>query len=246
MAFTRSDASGWHREVPGARWFKADLHIHTIDDHPGGRAKLPAGVNGPADAPDTIAAYARGFLQSAVARQVRVLGITPHTVLVGETAETSAVWRIVEEWNGGSDDDGVPFREKIYAVFPGFEPSLKQGKSGLHLLFLFDPEIGRECYIRAFNLVMGSTPSPWCGNQFQLSSRSADEAFREPPRFSRRGDQGHGFRRVELHHARTPHRQRQGSARRAKGSGAATLRAWGGGRSRARRRQVARRHGARP
>ena len=179
MAFTRSDASGWHREVPGARWFKADLHIHTIDDHPGGRAKLPAGVNGPADAPDTIAAYARGFLQSAVAHQVRVLGITPHTVLAGETAETSAVWRIVEEWNGGSDDDGVPFREKIYAVFPGFEPSLKQGKSGLHLLFLFDPEIGRECYIRAFNLVMGSTPSPWCGNQFQLSSRSADEAFRE-------------------------------------------------------------------
>ena len=179
MAFTRNDASTWHREVPGARWFKTDLHIHTIDDHQGGRAKLPAGVNGPIDAADTIAAYARRFLQSAVARGVRVLGITPHAICAGDAAETSAVWRIVEEWNGGSDDDGIPFREKIYAVFPGFEPSLKQGKSGLHLLFLFDPEIGREHYVRAFNLVMGTTLSPWRGNQLQLSSRHADQAFRE-------------------------------------------------------------------
>ena len=179
MVFTRNDASDWHREVPGARWFKADLHIHTIDDHPGGRAKLPAGINGPADSAGTIAVYARRFLQSAVARQVRVLGVTPHSVGVREAKEPCAVWRILEEWNDGSDDDGVPFREKIYAVFPGFEPSLHQGKSGLHLLFLFDPEIGRERYLRAFNLVMGTTPSPWCGTELQLSSRSADEAFGE-------------------------------------------------------------------
>ena len=42
MTFTRRKAENWHQEVPGARWFKADLHIHTIDDFPGGRAKLPA------------------------------------------------------------------------------------------------------------------------------------------------------------------------------------------------------------
>ena len=63
MAFARNVAPSWHQAVPGARWFKADLHIHTIDDRPGGRAKLPAGVNGPADAAETIAAYARRFLR---------------------------------------------------------------------------------------------------------------------------------------------------------------------------------------
>ena len=179
MAFTRGDAASWHREVPGARWFRADLHVHTIDDHPGGRAKLPAGVNGPFAAADTLTAYARRFLQSAAGRGVQVLGLTPHAIRAGEVVETSAVWRIVEEWNGGLDDDGVPFREKVYAVFPGFEPSFEQGKSGLHLLFLFDPEIGRKHYFKAFDLVMGATPSPWSDDQLQLSSKSAEEAFRE-------------------------------------------------------------------
>ena len=74
---------------------------------------------------------------------------------VGLSQETSAVWQIVEEWNSGIDDDGVPFREKVYAVFPGFEPSLKDGRSGLHLIFLFDPEIGRINYLKAFDLING-------------------------------------------------------------------------------------------
>lgn len=46
MSFERSAATTWHREIPGARWFKADLHIHTIDDHPGRRARMPHGVSG--------------------------------------------------------------------------------------------------------------------------------------------------------------------------------------------------------
>ena len=177
MGFMRRDASCWHRDVPGARWFKADLHTHTIDDHPGGRAKLPPGVTGPVDSQKTIEAYARHFLQSAVAHGVSVLGITPHAIRAGATAGTSAVWRIVEEWNDGVDDDGVSFREKIYAIFPGFEPSLNQGKSGLHLLFLFDPEIGQEAYEKAFGLAMGATPSPWREKQLQLSSKKADDVF---------------------------------------------------------------------
>ena len=44
MTFTREKADNWHREVPGARWFKADLHIHTIDDLEGGRTTVPDGV----------------------------------------------------------------------------------------------------------------------------------------------------------------------------------------------------------
>ena len=178
MTFRRQGAPGWHRDVPGARWFKADLHIHTIDDHAGGRAKLPSGLSGRPDSRETIVAYARQFLQSAIRRQVQVLGITPHSPRVGDGAETSAVWRIVEEWNEGLDDDGTPFREKIYAVFPGFEPSLNQGKAGLHLLFLFDPEIGRNHYLRAFEVVMGGV-TPWRNQVLQISSESAGDSFRK-------------------------------------------------------------------
>ncbi len=185
MTFKRRDHSIWHREVPGARWFKADLHIHTIDDFAGGRARLPADVSGPPESTKTIAAYARRFLQCAIKRQVQVLGITPHSPRVGDGPETSAVWRIVEEWNSGVDDDNTPFREKIYAVFPGFEPSLMQGKSGLHLLFLFDPEIGRERYLKAFDLVMGGV-SPWQRNELQLSTKDADAAFHELHEFHAR------------------------------------------------------------
>ena len=178
MTFSRQDAPGWHRDVPGTRWFKADLHIHTIDDCAGGRAKLPPGLGGRPDSGETIVAYARQFLQSAIRRQVRVLGITPHSPRIGDGAETSAVWRIVEEWNEGLDDDGTPFREKIYAVFPGFEPSLNQGKAGLHLLFLFDPEIGRDHYLRAFEVVMGGV-TPWRNRVLQISSESAGGSFRK-------------------------------------------------------------------
>ena len=187
MPFVRRDAVQWRRDVPGARWFKADLHIHTIDDHPGKRAKLPAEVNGlgPLESEATIIAYARRFLQGAVRQGVRVLGITPHSPRVGDGPETSAVWRIVEEWNDGIDDDGRPFRDKLFAVFPGFEPSFRDGASGLHLLFLFDPEIGRDRYLRAFDLVMGGV-SPWRGNELQLSSRSAGEAFHDLREFHRR------------------------------------------------------------
>ena len=170
------------------RWFKADLHIHTIDDLPGGRVKMPSGISVDPQSPETILAYARRFLQSAVERGVQVLGVTPHSPRVGTAGETSAVWRIVEEWNNGDDDDGVPFREKIYAVFPGFEPSLYDGKSGLHLLFLFDPDIGLENYLKAFDQVMGGV-SPWPDkpdNQLRMSSRSAEEAFDHLREFHKR------------------------------------------------------------
>ena len=189
MSFVRQDSAKWRHDVPGARWFKADLHIHTIDDHPGGRAKSPAGLNGPPGSEEMIAAYARRFLQGAVRQGVRVLGVTPHSPRVGEGPETSAVWRIVEEWNGGIDDDGRPFREHIHAVFPGFEPSFRDGASGLHLLFLFDPEIGRDRYLSAFDLVMGGV-SPWRGNELQLSSRNAGEAFHEIRELHRRESSG--------------------------------------------------------
>ena len=178
MTFTRIEAHSWTREVPGARWLKADLHIHTIDDLPGGRAKMPSGISGELQDSGTIQAYAHRFLQSAVEHGVRVIGITPHSPRVASSPETSAVWQIVEEWNNGVDSDGIPFREKVYAVFPGFEPSLRDGKSGLHLIFLFDPEMGRTNYLKAFDLVMAGV-SPWPDSQLKMSNKSAEEAFED-------------------------------------------------------------------
>ena len=185
MNFRRQEAKRWQSDVPGARWFKSDLHIHTIDDLRGGRAKMPAGLSGAPDAPETLARYARLVLQALVKRGVRVAGFTPHSPRGGGAPETSAVWRIVEEWNEGADDDGVPFREKVYAVFPGFEPSLREGREGLHLLFLFDPEIGRDLYLKAFDLVMGGV-SPWKDRVLQIASNGAHEAFADLREFRNR------------------------------------------------------------
>ena len=176
MTFQRQPTDKWRKEVPGARWFKADLHVHTIDDYQGGRAKMPDGVAGsPAD-PDAQAQYVRLFLQAVVRSGVQVVGLTPHSARAGDGPETSATWRIVEEWNEGLDDDKVPFRDKIYAVFPGFEPSFNDGKEGLHLLLLFDPEIGRERYLKAFDLVMDGI-TPWQDGKLQISGKRADGAF---------------------------------------------------------------------
>ena len=184
MTFKRQPTDKWRDEVPGARWFKADLHVHTIDDHLGG-AKMPSGLSGdPADL-QTLTRYARRFLQAVVERDVQVVDLKPHSPRTGSSPETSAVWRIVEEWNEGKHDDGVPFREKVYAVFPGFEPSLRDGKEGLPLLFLFDPEIGRERYLRAFDLVMGGV-SPWRDGGLRISGRYADDAFNELKNFRER------------------------------------------------------------
>ena len=149
---------------------------------------MPPGINGDPQSSQVISIYAKRFLKSAVERGVQILGVTPHSPGFGTVESTSAVWQIVEEWNNGTDDDGVPFREKVYAVFPGFEPSLKDGRSGLHMLFLFDPEIGFEKYLKAFDQVMGGV-SPWPekpGNQLRMSSRTADEAFYQLREFQNR------------------------------------------------------------
>ena len=175
--FERMSAARWHEEIPGSRWFKADLHIHTLEDLPGKSIKMPQGVSGEPASQATLDAYARALLRSATRAGVQVLGLTPHSARIEGSATSSAVWTVVDTWNTQEDDDGVPFREKIYAVFPGFEPSLNEGKSGLHLLFLFDPEIGMEAYFDAFGVVMNGVPA-WKGKTLQMSRRPAGDALR--------------------------------------------------------------------
>lgn len=174
MTFERNHAPGWQQRVPGASWFKADLHVHTIDDHPGGKAKLPDGVNGAPDDAEAQRAYARRFLRRLIEAEVGVVGLTPHSPRAGAGPESSAAWRIVSEWNDGVDEDDVPFREKVYAVYPGFEINVNAGKKGVHLLVLFDPEIGRDRYLRLFDAVMDGA-EPWRNGSLRMTKKDLPE-----------------------------------------------------------------------
>lgn len=161
--------------MPGARWFRADLHVHTLDDHPSGRIRW-GGQAGPPLTEPILQEYARTVLKTAAARGVEVIGLTPHAVYCDGQPNLSAVWRIIEAWNSDDDDDGVPFREKVYAVFPGFEAAMEDGTRGVHLLFLFDPEISHEGLVRAFHAVMDGV-DPWTSGNLNNAGKRADEAF---------------------------------------------------------------------
>lgn len=149
---------------------------------------MPTGIHGPVASPEQLSAYANRFLQDAADRGVQIIGLTPHSPRLASDQRQSAVWTIVQEWQTGSDERGIPFRERIYAIFPGFEPSLNHGRDGLHLLFLFDIDIGIDNYLKAFDLVMGGV-SPWSaerGSQLQMSNRTAAEAFEHLQSFNKR------------------------------------------------------------
>jgi hypothetical protein len=181
--FKRESAPKWNNEVPGAHWFKADLHVHTIDDHAGGNARWPQGIIGDPLIPGDLMLYARAFLQGVIRAGIQVVGLTPHSPRAGTSPDTSAVWHIVDTWNKDDDDDGVPFREKIFAIYPGFEPNVADGHEGIHLLLLFDPEIGRARYLALFDAIMEGrdhrrTPQGSCSTRISLGLACAGSAFR--------------------------------------------------------------------
>lgn len=172
-----SDAHArWHREVPGARWLKADLHTHVTACHASGGGGVPGGAGIHAQ-PSTTVSYSRQFLQGAVSSGVHVLGITSLPSGTEDVHDAiNTVWHIVDEWNTGTDSLGTPFRDTIYAIFPGFELLSHDGKSGLRLLFLFDPEIGRSKLMKALDLAMGGM-SPRSDGNPGMSDLTATEVF---------------------------------------------------------------------
>ena len=196
MTFERQPAPIWQDQVPGARWFKGDLQVHTMDDRAGGRAKIPSELAGIADAEEQQRRYARLVLESAISRGIQVLGLTPHSPYHRDS-DASAVWSIVDEWNTGSDESGISFRDRIYAVFPGFEPSFEQGRSGLHMLFLFDPEIGPADYRQVFTLIMGGV-APWKDKALQLSTHGFSEAVESLQKFRSNSENAAGWSFVVL------------------------------------------------
>lgn len=173
--FLRAESLRWQVEVPGARWLRADLHVHTLDDEPGGRVQW-GGRHSGVVSETVVAAYAKATLQTAIARGIEIIGLTPHAIHAPGQPGLSAVWAVVDLWNSGVDDDGIPFRDKVRAVYPGFEPKMADGGRGVHLLFLFDPEIGQEGLTRAFNAVMDGA-EPWTGNALSVAGKSAADAF---------------------------------------------------------------------
>lgn len=145
----------WHSEVPGTRWFRADLHLHTLDDP---YVELPPGVAGDRNDATTRQAYAARFLDAAIEQGIEILGLTPHAAF--SSPGVSATWDIVELWQRGVQlSSETKYRDLIYAVFPGFEPNFADGNSGIHLIFLFDPSIGRDRYQQAFSGLMGGRPA---------------------------------------------------------------------------------------
>ena len=191
MAINRQPAAKWNREVPGARWFKADLHLHTIDDRAGKFVNLPPDLDGDPDSPESLDRYAHIFLQKMIRRGIQVAGLTPHSPRAGSGPESSGVWKIIEKWNDGKDDDGIPFRENIFGVFPGFEPSFRVDQQQMNLLFLFDPEIGRERYLSAYDLVTGGMQH-WHDGEIQFVDKSPKIAFEELKKFLVRPGQDGG------------------------------------------------------
>lgn len=164
----------WHDEVPGTRWFRADLHLHTIDDPD---VELPPGIAGNRDAPAVLRAYAGRFLDAAVEQGIEVLGLTPHSASIDHGV--SAAWTIVQTWqNDHHIASGRPYRDLIYAVYPGFEPNFADGQKGIHLIFLFDPTIGKRAYLNAFNGIMGARPA-YEGLKLNLTQKRPAEAFKE-------------------------------------------------------------------
>ena len=184
VSFRREPAPTWQEQVPGARWFRADFHIHTVDDRAGGRAKYPPELAALPDTEERLREYARLVLTEAASRDIQILGLTPHSPYRDLDSPRSAVWSIVNEWNSGSDANGKPFRDQIYAVFPGFEPSFEQGRSGLHMIFLFDPEIGPTDYRTLFTVMMGGV-TPWEDKRLRLSSLGFSDAMAKIREFRR-------------------------------------------------------------
>lgn len=176
MSFVRRQAKNWRRDVPGARWFKADLHIHTIDDATGGQVHVPDGTDAASPSSEDLAAYARQFLDAAIENGVQVLGVTPHCPRPASSSNLSATWQIVEEWSSGVSDDGTPYHEQIFAVFPGFKPRLSDGRGDLDLILLFDPEIGRDRFLQLFDLTMHGRTA-WNGDSPAATQLGPEDVF---------------------------------------------------------------------
>lgn len=162
----------WHMEVPGTRYLRADLHLHTIDDP---NVRLPDALQGQRDAPETQERYACRFLDASVEQGIEVLGLTPHAGYL--TPGSSAVWAIMDLWQTGVNADGRSYRDLIYAVYPGFEPSFGQSPNAIHLIFLFDPSIGAGRYQQVFSSVMDGRDAYDGSKRLQRTPRTIAQAL---------------------------------------------------------------------
>lgn len=78
---TREPTERWTDEVPGTRWFRANLHLHTPDDP---YVAPPPGIDRGRDDAAVLRDSAERFLDAAVAQGIEVLGPTTHATCINQ------------------------------------------------------------------------------------------------------------------------------------------------------------------
>lgn len=105
----------------GARFYWADLHVHTPSWHD---FKLPAGAR--TNDEDWKKNFAKKYIEKANSKRVTIIGITEHN-------DVSWV-DYIREAAEGTD----------IKIFPGFEITTQSGADGIHILCLFNPDTAKE------------------------------------------------------------------------------------------------------
>ncbi|MBI5805131.1 AAA family ATPase [candidate division TA06 bacterium] len=105
----------------GAVFYRADLHIHTPFWH---HFKKPTGIN--TNDAEWKKQYALEFVNKAIEKKLAIIGITEHNDVTWADLIINAA-------------KGKPIK-----VFPGFEITTMSGSDGIHLLCLFNDDIGSE------------------------------------------------------------------------------------------------------
>ncbi|GFP34517.1 hypothetical protein HKBW3S43_00310 [Candidatus Hakubella thermalkaliphila] len=109
------------KKLKGARFYWADLHIHTPAWH---GFKLPSGARTTDE--KWKREFALEYIRKAQENGISILGITEHN---------DVSW--VDYVRNAAAGTGIK-------VFPGFEITTKSGADGIHILCLFDPDITKD------------------------------------------------------------------------------------------------------
>lgn len=124
----------------GAKFYWADLHIHTPKWH---GFKLPKGINLTDE--NSKRKFAKEYIKRAQETCINLIGITEHN---------DASW--VDYIREAAKDSNI-------VVFPGFEITTQSGADGIHVICLFNPDTPKDILdglLSNFGLLPGSRFNP--------------------------------------------------------------------------------------
>ncbi|HRU01816.1 MAG TPA: hypothetical protein P5239_08950, partial [Victivallales bacterium] len=120
MANKNNELNQILKKPNGAKFYWADLHIHTPACH---GFKMPSGAN--INDETWKKEFAREYIKKARGKNITILGITEHN-------DVSWIDYIKEA------ADGTEIK-----VFPGFEITTRSGADGIHIICLFNPDTSK-------------------------------------------------------------------------------------------------------